>query len=164
MRGLTAPTLVLHRAGDFLPLRDARRVAEVIPGATLVVLPGNDHLPWVGDGHAVVEHVLAFAASVSPRRQRSAASKATARSAPPRRSGPLRRTGGRLSLTDAERAVVSLVSEGLTNREIAERLFLSRYTVETHLKHLFSRLGVRSRTELAALVLTPQSGPASRNT
>jgi DNA-binding CsgD family transcriptional regulator len=59
-------------------------------------------------------------------------------------------------LTDAERRVARLVAEGLANREVAERLFLSRYTVETHLKHVFVKLGVSSRGELAAL--------AARNT
>jgi DNA-binding CsgD family transcriptional regulator len=60
------------------------------------------------------------------------------------------------ALTDAERRVAHLVTEGLSNREVAERLFVSRYTVETHLKHVFAKLGVSSRTELAAM--------ASRNT
>jgi DNA-binding CsgD family transcriptional regulator len=55
------------------------------------------------------------------------------------------------ALTDAERRVAHLVAAGLANREVAERLFLSRYTVETHLKHVFAKLGVSSRAELAAL-------------
>ena len=55
------------------------------------------------------------------------------------------------ALTDAERRVADLVAAGLANREVAERLFLSRYTVETHLKHVFVKLGVSSRAELAAL-------------
>ena len=42
-----------------------------------------------------------------------------------------------------------LVSDGLTNREVAVRLFVSTNTVETHLRHVFQKLGVRSRTELA---------------
>ena len=47
--------------------------------------------------------------------------------------------------------MTDLVAGGLANREVAERLFLSRYTVETHLKHAFVKLGVSSRAELAAL-------------
>jgi DNA-binding CsgD family transcriptional regulator len=47
--------------------------------------------------------------------------------------------------------VARLVADGLGNREVAERLYLSRYTVETHLKHVFAKLGVSSRAELAAL-------------
>ena len=61
-----------------------------------------------------------------------------------------RRVGSGGELTPQERRVAVLVSEGLTNREVAARLFVSVNTVETHLRHLFQKLGVRSRTELAA--------------
>jgi DNA-binding CsgD family transcriptional regulator len=54
------------------------------------------------------------------------------------------------SLTPAELRVVVLVTEGLTNVRIAQRLCLSRYTVETHLKHVFIKLRVTSRVALAA--------------
>jgi DNA-binding CsgD family transcriptional regulator len=63
------------------------------------------------------------------------------------------------SLTEAELPVVRLAAEGRTNAEIAARLCLSRYTVETHLKHVFAKLGVESRAELAAL-----AAGAHRNT
>jgi RNA polymerase sigma factor (sigma-70 family) len=52
------------------------------------------------------------------------------------------------ALTAREREVVDLVITGLTNREIAERLHLSRKTVETHLSRAFAKLHVRSRVEL----------------
>jgi DNA-binding CsgD family transcriptional regulator len=52
-------------------------------------------------------------------------------------------------LTESEFAVVSLVARGATNREVAERLFLSPYTVSSHLRHVFTKLGLRSRAELA---------------
>jgi DNA-binding CsgD family transcriptional regulator len=58
---------------------------------------------------------------------------------------------GWAALTDAERRVAQLVADGLGNREVAGRLYLSRYTVETHLKHVFAKLGVSSRAKLAAL-------------
>jgi DNA-binding CsgD family transcriptional regulator len=48
--------------------------------------------------------------------------------------------------------VVALVSEGLTNPEIARRLYVSRHTVVSHLKHVYSKLGLTSRVELAAEV------------
>ena len=54
------------------------------------------------------------------------------------------------SLTPAECKVVELVAAGLSNPEIASRLFISRRTVSTHLTHVFEKLGVRSRAELAA--------------
>ena len=49
-------------------------------------------------------------------------------------------------LTARETEILKLVAEGLGNREIAERLFLSRYTVECHVKHIYRKLAVRSRT------------------
>lgn len=52
-------------------------------------------------------------------------------------------------LTAAERRVAALVAEGKTNREVAASLVLGERTVETHLTHVYAKLGVRSRTELA---------------
>jgi DNA-binding CsgD family transcriptional regulator len=60
-------------------------------------------------------------------------------------------TSGWAALTAAELAVVRLVAEGLTNREVAERLFVSAHTVSSHLRHVFSKLGINSRVELARL-------------
>ncbi|MGE3275782.1 MAG: alpha/beta fold hydrolase [Vicinamibacterales bacterium] len=55
------PTLVLHRAGDrCLKVDEGRYVAERIPGARFVELPGDDHLPFVGDTAALLEEVEAF--------------------------------------------------------------------------------------------------------
>ncbi|MGO9488885.1 MAG: LuxR C-terminal-related transcriptional regulator, partial [Solirubrobacteraceae bacterium] len=54
------------------------------------------------------------------------------------------------SLSPAELRVVQLVCEGLTNPQIGERLFISRRTVQAHLSHVFAKLGVASRAELAA--------------
>ena len=55
------------------------------------------------------------------------------------------------SLTPTELEVVKLVAEGLSNPDIAERLFVSRKTVTTHLTHVFAKLGVSSRSELASM-------------
>jgi len=57
---------------------------------------------------------------------------------------------GWASLTPSELDVVRLVGEHLTNPEIAGRLFVSRATVKTHLVHIFTKLGIDSRSELAA--------------
>ena len=54
------------------------------------------------------------------------------------------------SLTPTELRVVNLVSEGLTNPQVAERLFIARGTVKVHLGHIFSKLGCTTRSELAA--------------
>jgi DNA-binding NarL/FixJ family response regulator len=45
--------------------------------------------------------------------------------------------------------VANLVAEGRTNREVAAALVVTERTVETHLSHIYRKLGVRSRTELA---------------
>ena len=58
---------------------------------------------------------------------------------------------GWASLTPAEREVVNLVIAGLTNPEIGTRLFISRATVKSHLAHVYAKLGVANRTELATL-------------
>lgn len=65
------------------------------------------------------------------------------------RRAPRPRTGW-ASLTPAELRVVRLVADGLTNPQIGTELFLSRRTVKSHLAHAFVKLGVTSRTELAA--------------
>jgi class 3 adenylate cyclase len=58
---VSAPTLVTHRSGDRLVLVDqARYLAEHIPGATYVELPGEDHLPWVGDQDAIIDEIEEF--------------------------------------------------------------------------------------------------------
>lgn len=57
------------------------------------------------------------------------------------------------TLTDRELEVAALVSRGLTNRQIAERLVLSERTIDAHLERIRNRLGVRSRVEIAAWLL-----------
>jgi DNA-binding CsgD family transcriptional regulator/MoxR-like ATPase len=59
---------------------------------------------------------------------------------------------GPVPLTNREREIASLASDGLTSRVIAERLYLSARTVENHLARIYSKLGVTSRAELADVV------------
>jgi DNA-binding NarL/FixJ family response regulator len=69
------------------------------------------------------------------------------------RRGPRKRPQlGWDSLTPTEVRVASLVAEGLSNRAIGDRLFISHRTVQTHVAHLFIKLGVSSRTKLGAEV------------
>ena len=63
-----------------------------------------------------------------------------------------RRAGGWESLTATERAVSLLVADGLTNGAVARRLYISPHTVNTHLRHMFAKLGVSNRVALAAVV------------
>ena len=65
------------------------------------------------------------------------------------------------SLTPTEHRVVDLVVEGLTNPQIGERLYVSRRTVQTHLAHVFNKLGISSRTQLAAEATRRQQGAGS---
>jgi pimeloyl-ACP methyl ester carboxylesterase/DNA-binding CsgD family transcriptional regulator len=149
MSGLAVPVLVLHRDEDVIPVADARVIAGHIPGATLTILRGQDHLPWVGDWQAVAAEILAFVRDVAPAERRPAGPRPAGTR--PARSRPARPAMGWPALTEAELAVVRLAARGLTNADVAAQLFLSRYTVETHLKHVFAKLGVESRAELAAL-------------
>jgi non-specific serine/threonine protein kinase len=66
-------------------------------------------------------------------------------------------------LSRREREVAELVAQGLTNRAIAERLFLSERTIEGHVEHAFNKLGLNSRTQLAMWASASGApGPASR--
>jgi DNA-binding CsgD family transcriptional regulator len=58
------------------------------------------------------------------------------------------------SLTPTELDVARLVSQGLSNPEIAARLYVSRSTVKAHLSHIYAKVGVANRTELAAITST----------
>ena len=57
---ITAPTLVIHRDGDALPLEGARYVAEHIPDARFIELHGDDHWPWVAGPEEVCDYVEEF--------------------------------------------------------------------------------------------------------
>jgi pimeloyl-ACP methyl ester carboxylesterase len=120
------PTLVVHRERDrAVPLEQAVRLAEGIPDAQLVVLPGRSHLPYIGDAHELVATIRRFLGLRVARR------------------------GGR-ELTPRQREVAALVSEGLTNREIAERLGIDERSAEGHVERIRLRLGFRSRAQIAA--------------
>src|SRR2546427_12903525 len=60
-------------------------------------------------------------------------------------------TSGWAAMTTSELTVARLVAEGLTNREVAEHLFVSPHTVNSHLRHVFSKLGINSLGERARL-------------
>ncbi len=66
---------------------------------------------------------------------------------------------GRAAMTDSELAVARLVAQGFTNREVAERLFLSPHTVSGYLRHVFTKLDVNSRVELTRLAGIHDSRP-----
>jgi DNA-binding CsgD family transcriptional regulator len=75
-----------------------------------------------------------------------------------RRSRLHRPVCGWASLTDTERRVAHVVAAGVTNAEAARRLCLSRHTVDYHLRQIFRKLAIRSRVELAAVVVGRNPG------
>jgi DNA-binding CsgD family transcriptional regulator len=130
---IAAPTLVLHRREDrAIPYRLGRDLAARIPGARLESLAGRSHLPYVGDAAAVTGAILAF---LDPPARRP-------RPAPPGRPAA--------ALTARQLQVAALVAEGLTNRQIAERLGIEERSAEGHLERIRQRLGVGSRAQVAA--------------
>ena len=143
------PTLVLHRRDDRLvDLRSARDVAAQVGDGLLVPLDGGESVVWEGDTEALAAQVARFMAEsveVVPERP------------------------GGAELTAREREVAALASGGLTNAEIGSRLGIGHRTVESHLERVRSKLGLRSRADLAAWVTRariepPGSGPSSPGT
>ena len=129
------PTLVLHLSGDrVIPVAFGRMLGQRIQGARYVELPGGDHFSWVSPSvDEQIDLMFEFTGVGG--------------------------TGARVSalwdpasvLTLSERRVVRLAQRGLKNAEIAKEMNLSPRTVENHLSRAYSKLGVRSRTELALL-------------
>jgi DNA-binding CsgD family transcriptional regulator len=145
------PTLVLHHRNDLVvPFESGRYLADHIPGAVLAELDGVDHLYWVGDQDALLAPLRAFIGGLV-----GSGISHTAR---------LRPRFGWGALTAAELDIVELVAHGLSNREIARRLYLSPKTVESHLSHIFTKLGLNSRTQLVAAAAAAKHAPGERRT
>lgn len=98
-----------------------------------------------------LEGYVASGATQATRRVRSYLRRSGVNRLPAQRRG--RPDYGWASLSESELQVVQLVAEGLTNREVGERLFMSRHTVDSHLRHVFVKLGVASRVALTRLVI-----------
>jgi len=81
---------------------------------------------------------------------------AFARVAPPR----LVEASGKVPLSKREQQVAQLVSEGLSNREIAQQLKLSEHTIKNYLFHIFEKLGMSSRVELVLFARTLEDNSA----
>ena len=75
------------------------------------------------------------------------------RSAEP--AGPLAK------LSDQERTVLELIGEGLTNRQIGERMFLAEKTIKNYVSHLLAKLGLERRTQVAVLATELRSGSSA---
>ena len=121
---IDAPTLVVHRRGDrAIPFELGRDLAARIPGARLVALDGEIHLPWLGDRDAVL---VALGALEPPE---------------PVADGPL---------SAREQEVLRLIADGLSDADIAERLIVSPHTVHRHVANIRTKLRQPSRAAAAA--------------
>jgi DNA-binding CsgD family transcriptional regulator len=140
---ITTPTLVLHRRGDqVVSIDQARYLASHIRGAQLEELPGDDHTFFLGDQQRILDVLVAFV----DEHVAEGALGALLRAAERRSALGC----GWESLTPSEREVASLAASGLTNAQIAERLRMSRHTVDGRLRRVFVKLDVASRVELTA--------------
>ena len=139
----------------------ARRLAVSHPSVRVVILSAHDDDVFVNDAFEV--GAAGYLLKTMPRDELIGAVRAAGQgtvvvdpSLAPRR--PTKDAAANVlanrRLTWRERETVELVSEGLTNRAIADRMDVSVRTVEGHLNHVFAKLGIESRTELVRLVLT----------
>ena len=129
---VTAPSLVLHCRDDkVVPLGAGQKLAKLIPRAEFVELPGRNHILLTTDAgwEPFLSSVRAFLSEEDE----------------PQRT-PERST----ALSAREGEVLSLVAEGLSNTEIAERMVLSPRTVERHLSNIYAKLGVSGKAARAA--------------
>lgn len=128
---IQAPTLVLHaRDDEVVPAVEGRLIASEIPDATFVELESRNHIllehepAW----QTFQERVLEFTGL----KHAHAAAFA--------------------DLSRREHEILTGITDGLTNVQIADRLNISEKTVRNHISHLFSKLGVRSRAQAIVLV------------
>ncbi len=129
-----APALVVHREHDrAMGLRGAREVAALVAEAELVTLPGDAHLPWHGDGEAVLRVVAPFLGI----------------QAPPAPASELH-TNALDELSEREREVLGLVAQGLSDAQIAELLVISPHTVHRHVANILAKLRLPTRAAAAA--------------
>lgn len=132
------PTLVVHASGDTVcPVAEGRLLAAGIPGALFVEVDSPNHILLEGEPAwgRFREAVLDFMGLAAPE------------------------AGGDqtfAALSPRERAILGLLTEGLANAEIAERLSISEKTVRNHVSNVFDKLGVWTRAQ--AIVLARDRG------
>jgi DNA-binding CsgD family transcriptional regulator len=128
---IQAPTLVIHSRGDEVcPVSEARHLAAGIPGAQFVELDSRNHIlledepSWTRFQEAVLEFMGLPMAGVAGGEDAAFA-----------------------ELTSREREILSLITQGLANADIGERLAISEKTVRNHVSNLFDKLGVWTRAQ-----------------
>jgi pimeloyl-ACP methyl ester carboxylesterase/DNA-binding CsgD family transcriptional regulator len=136
------PTLVIHARGDgVVPLYEGRLLASGIPDAQFVEIESRNHVLLEGEPgwNQFQEAVLDFVGPVA---------------------SPVGEDPAFSALSPREREVLVLLSEGLRNAEIGERLAISEKTVRNHISSLYDKLGVWTRGQ--AIVFARDRGLQSR--
>jgi predicted ATPase/DNA-binding CsgD family transcriptional regulator len=133
------PRLALRLAGALEAYQDVNEFSMPVPIAEIV---DRWLAPARAKAGAATGRLLAEGRRMSPEEAVGLALANEPDDAPP--------PGPRQTLTPRESEVASLVARGLTNRDIAAQLFLSVRTVEVHVDHILTKLGFRTRTQLAA--------------
>lgn len=136
LRRIRARTSVIHREDDrAVPIAEGQRLAAGIDGATLTVLAGRTHIPFVGDAHSVLNAMRA-GLGLAPL---------------DRKTQP--------TLTPRQRQVAELVAQGWSNRQIADELVITERSAESHVERIRARLGFRSRAQIAGWYVAKSASP-----
>ena len=141
-----APTLVMHVRGDgVVPFDEGRLLAALIPRSRFVPLEGTGHIlvPGGPAWRPFFDEVRAFLAATA------SGAAADEMIAAERSTRPPTDTAVQ-TLSDREREVMRLVTEGRSNAEIADALALSPRTVERHLSNVYAKLGIEGKAARAA--------------
>jgi pimeloyl-ACP methyl ester carboxylesterase/DNA-binding CsgD family transcriptional regulator len=121
---LTMPVLVLQRKDAYFPtVESARRAAASASNSRLVILEGSAVLPFLGDTDAAFGPIFEFLSESNARPD---------------------------GLTPRELEILTLLSDGSSNREIANALSISTRTVDRHIGNLYARIGAHNRAEATA--------------
>jgi pimeloyl-ACP methyl ester carboxylesterase/DNA-binding CsgD family transcriptional regulator len=145
LAAVRVPTLVIHGDNDArVPFSEGRTFATGIPGAQFVTLESRNHI--------LLETEPAWSKFCASFGQFVGGSADPRAAAAPGAAGSAKLD----QLTDRERAILMHLAHGLSNAEIAQRVFISEKTVRNHLTSIFSKLDVDSRAK--AIVLAHQSG------
>jgi len=138
---LKAPVLLLHRRHlERHPVEVARRLAAEIADCRVTIVEGEAYLPFLQNQAAIISAIESFLAPDGPVDVAQSAAAPQGIEPEPARN----------PLSPREREVATLVAQGLTNRQIAERLVVTEGTATLHVKHTLAKLGFRSRAQIAA--------------
>ena len=118
-----------------MPIAEGERLASGIDGAKLTVLAGRTHVPFVGDAQSVL-NAIRRGLGLPPLHPATAP-----------------------SVTPRQLQVAALVARGWSNRQIADELVITERSAESHVERIRTRLGFRSRAQIAAWFVATSPSP-----